>query len=118
MFFTGSMSTGAEEQIGVYKRLSIPRACSSDWNPGTAKLGLRELRLRGELASAEAVLVAVMKTETGRDTKATLARGFGMSAAEAAKAVAAADVVTRIPGADDALADGSVTGEHVRKLAP
>ena len=65
-----------------------------------------------------------MKTETRRDTKATLARGFGMSAAEAAKAEAeaeaeaVADVVTRIPGADDALADGSVTGEHVRKLAP
>ena len=113
------MSTCAKEQIGVYKRLSIPRVCSSDWDPGTAKVALRELRrLRGELASAEAVLVGVMKTETGRDTKATLARGFGMSAAEAAKAEAVADVVTRIPGADDALADGSVTGEHVRKLAP
>ena len=113
------MSSSAEEQIGVYKRLSIPRVCSSDWNPGTAKVALRELRrLRGELASAEAVLVGVMKTETGRDTKATLARGFGMSAAEAAKAEAVADVVTRIPGADDALADGTVTGEHLRKLAP
>ncbi len=113
------MNSSADEQIGVYKRLSIPRACSSDWNPGTAKAALRELRrLRGELASAEAVLVSVMKTETGRDTKATLARGFGMSAAEAAKAEAVADVVTRIPGADDALADGTVTGEHLRKLAP
>ncbi len=113
------MSTSAEEQIGVFKRLSVPRVSATDWNAGTAKLGLRELgRLRGELASAEAVLVGVMKTETGRDTKATLARGFGMSAAEAAKAEAVADVVTRIPGADDALADGTVTGEHLRKLAP
>ncbi len=119
MFYTGCMSNAADGQIEAYKRLSVPRACSSDWNPGAAKLGLRELRrLRGELAAAEAVLVGVMKTETGRDTKATLARGFGMSAAEATKAEAVADVVTRISGADDALADGSVTGEHLRKLAP
>ena len=119
MFYNGSMSNAAEEQIEAYKRLSIPRACSADWDAGTAKVGLRELRrLRGELASAEAVLVGVMKTETGRDTKATLTRRFGMSAAEAAKAEAVADVVTRIPGADDALADGTVTGEHLRKLAP
>ncbi len=119
MFYTRCMSIGAETQIGVFKNLSIPRICASDWSPGTAKMALRELRrLRGELASAEAVLVGVMKTETGRDTKATLARSFGMSSAEAAKAEQVADVVIRIPGADNALAEGHVTGEHLRKLAP
>lgn len=113
------MNETAEQQIEVFKRLCVPRVSSADWGPGTAKVALRELRrLRGELASAEAVLVGVMKTETGRDTKATLTRGFGMSCAEAAKAEQVADVVARIPGADDALAEGSVTGEHLRKLAP
>ena len=41
-----------------------------------------------------------------------------MSSAEAAKAEQLADVVTRIPGADNALAEGAVTDEHLRKLAP
>ena len=119
MFYNGPVSNSTEEQIGVFKRLSIPRVSAPDWDARTAKLALRELRrLRGELASAQAILIGVMKTETGRDTKATLSRGFGMSAAEAAKAEAVADVVTRIPGADDALANGTVTGEHLRKLAP
>ena len=119
MFYTLPMTTSADNQIGALQRLCVPRISATDWDPGTAKIALRELRrLRGELASAQAVLVAVMKTETGSDTKATLARNFGMSTAEAAKAEAVADVVTRIPGADDALANGSVTGEHLRKLAP
>ncbi len=119
MFYTGSVTRTVDEQIGALKRLSVPRISATHWDVGRAKIALRELRrLRGELASAEAVLVGVMKTETGRDTKATLSRGFGMSSAEAAKAEQLADVVTRIPGADDALAEGHVTGEHLRKLAP
>ena len=119
MFYPKDMSTGAEEQIDAFKRLGVPRVAAPDWNPTTAQLALREVRrLRGELASAQAVLVGVMKTETGRDTKATLTRHLGMSTAEATKAEAVADVVTRIPGADNALADGTVTDEHLRKLTP
>ncbi len=106
-------------QIGVLKGLCVPCVSSTDWDPTAAKLGLQELRrLRGELAAVEAVLVGVLKTETGRDTKATLARGFGMSSAEARKAEQVADVVGRVPGASDALANGEVTGEHLRHLKP
>ena len=106
-------------QIGVLRGFCVPRVLSTDWDPTAAKLGLCELRrLRGEMSALEAVLVRVLKTETGRDTKAMLARGFGMSDAEARKAEEVADIAGRVPGVEDALADGSVTGEHVRHLKP
>ena len=111
------MNNGATTQIEALTLLCLPRSSSTQWDPTTAKIGLQQLRrLRGEIASLEAVLVGVMKTETGRDTKATLARGFGMSNAEAHKAEIVADIVTRVVGAGEALADGSVTGEHLRHL--
>lgn len=113
------MSETSLAQIGVLERLSVPRVSSTDWDPCEARIGLRELRrLRGQMAAMEAVLIGVLKVETGRDTRATLARAFGMSDAEAVKATQVADVVGRVPGAEDALADGSVTGEHVRQLKP
>lgn len=113
------MSEAALAQIGVLKSVSLRRVSLTDWDPSCARLGLRELRrLRSEMAAVEAVLVGVLKTETGRDTKATLARAFGMSDAEAKKAEQVADVVRRVPGAEDALANGEVTGEHLRRLTP
>ncbi len=113
------MANVAEHQIEVLAVLCVPRSSSVHWDPTTAKIGLHQLRrLRGEIAALEAVLVGVLKTETGRDTKATLARGFGMSNAEARKAEAVADIVGRVRGAGDALANGEVTGEHLRHLKP
>ncbi len=111
------MDNGATAQVEALTLLCLPRSSSTQWDPATAKIGLQQLRrLRGEIALLEADLVGVMKIETGRDTKATLARGFGMSNAEAHKAVIVADIVARVAGAGDALADGSVTGEHLRHL--
>ncbi len=119
LFYTWTMTNCAEHQIEALMLLCVPRALSPDWVPASAKVGLRQLRrLRGEIAALEAVLVGVLKTETGRDTKAMLARGFGMSSAEAHKAEVVADIVGRVSGAGDALADGSVTGEHLRHLKP
>lgn len=116
-FYTWGMANNATKQIEALTLLCLPRSSSTHWDPTTAKTGLQQLRrLRGEIAALEAVLVGVMKTETGRDTKATLVRGFGMSTAEASKAVKVSDIVARVPGAGDALADGSVTGEHLRHL--
>ncbi len=113
------MNETAMAQIGVLNRFSVPRVSSTDWDPTAAKLGLSELRrLRGEMAALEAALVRVLKTETGRDTRAMLARGFGMSEAEARKAEDVAEIAGRVPGVEDALADGTVTGEHVRHLKP
>ena len=111
------MTNVAKRQIEALALLCLPRGLSVEWDPTTAKVGLQQLRrLRGEIAALEAVLVGVMKTETGRDTKAVLVRGFGMSNAEARKAEEVADIVVRVPGAGHALADGSVTGEHLRHL--
>ena len=111
------MANSADHLIEALARVCLPRSSSVDWDVATAKVGLQHLRrLRGEMAALEAVLVGVMKAETGRDTKATLVRGFAMSTAEASKAVKVADVVGRVPGAGEALADGSVTGEHLRHL--
>ena len=113
------MNNIAEQQIGALALLRLPRSSAVHWDPTTAKIGLQQLRrLRGEIAALEAVLVGVVKTETGRDTKAALARGFGMSNAEARKAEEVADIVGRVPGAGDALADGEVSGEHLRYLKP
>ncbi len=111
------MAITAAQQIEALALLCVPRGSSAHWDPTTAKIGLQQLRrLRGELAALEAVLVGVLKTETDRDTKATLVRGFGMSSAEASKAMKVSGVVGRVRGADEALADGSVTGEHLRHL--
>ncbi len=105
-------------QIEALKLLCLPRGSSMGWDPTTAKTALQELRrLQSEIDALRATLISVVKTEAGRDTKATLVRGFGMSSAEAAKAEQVADVISRVPGAHDALADGSVTGEHLRRLA-
>lgn len=98
------MTNIAEQQIGALALLRLPRGSSVHWDPTTAKIGLQQLRrLRGEIAALEAVLVGVVKTEMGHDTKAALARGFGMSNAEARKAEEVADIVGRVPGAGDAL---------------
>ena len=113
------MANTAAQQIEALALLCVPRSSSVHWDPTTAKIALQQLRrLRGELAALEAVLVGVLKTETGRDTKAALARGFGMSNGEARKAEEVADIVGRVPGAGDALVDGEVSGEHLRHLKP
>jgi hypothetical protein len=113
------MANVAEGQIEALALLCVPRSSSLQWDPSAAKVGLQQLRrLRGEIASLEAVLVGVLKTETGHDTKAALVRGFGMSNAEAVKALTVSDIVARVPGAGDALADGSVSGEHMVHLKP
>jgi hypothetical protein len=56
---------------------------------------------------ARAVLVGVVAAETGRDTKASLCRHLKMSSAEAAKAVAVAEVLKRLPDAEALLAGGN-----------
>ena len=99
--------------------VSIPRLSAEQWTVGSAKLGLRELaRLRAELTVAQAVLVRVMSTETGRDTAAALARNTGMSSRDAREATKVAEVVESVPGAEEALASGAVTSSHLAALAP
>ncbi len=116
-FYNGELKNDATQQIEALTSLCVPRSSSTQWDPTAAKIGLQQLRrLRGEIASLEAVLVTALKIETGRDTKATLARGFGMSNAEAHKAEVVAGVVARVVGSGEALAHGSVTGEHLRHL--
>jgi hypothetical protein len=113
------MANVAEHQIETLASLCLPRSSAVDWDPTAAKVALQQVRrLRGELAAFEAVLVGVMKTETGRDTRTTLARGFGMSGAEAGKTEDVADIVGRVSGAHGALSSGAVTGEHLRYLKP
>ena len=113
------MTTPVEHQIEALELLCLPRASSVGWDPTAAKIGLGQLRrIEGEIDALRSVLVGVLKTEAGRDTKATLVRAFGMSSAEASKTEQVADIVARVPGALDALADGSVTGEHLRRLTP
>ncbi len=112
------MANVAAHQIETLASLCLPRSSAVHWDPSAAKIGLQQLRrLRGEIAAFEAVLVGVLKDETGRDTSAMLARGFGMSNAEAARAVKVSGVVERVLGASDALASGSVSGEHLRHLS-
>ena len=111
------MTETALAQIEALSVLSLPRVSSMDWDPSTAKVALQGLRrVQGELDAFQAVLIGVLKTETGRDTKATLARGFGMSTAEARKADTVSKVVGRVVGAQEALMNGEVSVEHLLHL--
>jgi hypothetical protein len=81
-FYTLDMANVAEHQIKTLASLCLPRSSAMHWDPTAAKLALQQLRrLRGEIAAFEAVLVGVLKDETGRDTSAMLARGFGINTA-------------------------------------
>jgi hypothetical protein len=117
LFYTDSMQVDALDQIETLGSLCLPRSSAVHWDTTTAKIGLQQLRrLRGEIASLEAVLIGIIAAEAGRDTRTMLTRGFGMSAHEAANALTVSAVVARVPGADGALASGSVSGEHLRHL--
>ena len=80
---------------------------------------MRELaRLRAQLAVAQALLVRVMAKETGRDTSAAISRHTGMSSREAREATKVAQVVEEVDGAEEALANGSVSANHLAALSP
>jgi Domain of unknown function (DUF222) len=106
------------ELLDEWRELSIPRVVPDDWDVASAKAGLLEVkRARGLLEAAQSQFIRVIATETGRDTKAALARNLKMSSAEAARAATVADVVNRLPDAEQALADGRVTADQLHKLA-
>ena len=68
------------EALAALRAASIPRLRAEQWTSSGAKAGLSEIaRLRASLAVAQAVLVGVMATESGRDTTAALSRRTGMS---------------------------------------
>ncbi len=105
--------------LDTWRRTTLPRVDASEWTVPTANAGLLEVaRLRGLLDAAQSVLVGVMSKASGRDTPAALSRSLKMSGTEARKAAALAGVVGRVPGAEDALASGVVTAEHLLKLVP
>jgi hypothetical protein len=113
------MAEDSIELIDRWRGVSLPATAVVGCDPSAARVVLGEIRrVRSLLAAVEAELITVLRTETGRDTKAALMRSFGMSSSEALKAEQVAAVVDRVPGASEALANGSVTGEHLRHLKP
>ena len=107
------------EALAALRAASIPRLRAEQWTSSGAKAGLSEIaRLRASLAVAQAVLVGVMATESGRDTTAALSRRTGMSGREAREATKTAEVILNLPGAEEALAAGQVTPAHLAALAP
>ena len=111
--------TKEAEALASLRAVTIPRLCSDHWTPNGAKEGLTEVaRLRASLAAAQAVLIGVMATETGRDTTAAISRRTRMSGREAREATRVAEVVSILPGAEEALALGQVTAAHLAALAP
>jgi hypothetical protein len=116
-FYSEDVGNNALDQIETLASLCVPRSSATHWDASSCKVGLQQLRrLRGEIAALEAVLIGVLHAETGRDTSAMLARGFGMSTDEAARAVKVSGVVSRVPGAADELGSGAVSAEHLRHL--
>jgi Domain of unknown function (DUF222) len=110
------MALGTE--LTDWRQVTIPRVAFADWTVDDAKEALVEIkRIGGLLDAAQAVFVGVVANQLGRDTKAALARHLKMSSAEASKAVAVADVVKRVPDAEEALADGRMTADQLHKLA-
>ena len=105
--------------LAELRAAAIPALRPQDWTPTEAKVGLRELaRLRAQLAVAQALLVRVMAKETGRDTSAAISRHTGMSSREAREATKVAQVVEEVDGAEEALANGSVSANHLAALSP
>ena len=107
------------EALASLRAVTIPRLCSDHWTPTGAKEGLTEVaRLRALLDVVQAVLIGVMATETGRDTTAAVSRRTRMSGREAREATRVAEVVSFLPGAEEAMALGQVTPAQLAALAP
>ena len=107
------------EALASLRAVTIPRLCSDHWTPTGAEEGLTEVaRLRALLDVVQAVLIGVMATETGRDTTAAVSRRTRMSGREAREATKVAEVVSFLPGAEEALALGQVTPAQLAALAP
>jgi hypothetical protein len=112
------MELATLQPIQAWQTATLPRATASDWDPTTAHSALKELkRLRGELDAASAVLVSVVSTSSGRDTKAAVVRELGVSQAEAGRITRTAKVVAAFDGIAEAIASGQYTADHVQRIA-
>ena len=104
--------------LDIWKHASLPVVAVKDWDSASAFLALAEIkRLRGQLAAAQALFTTLIEPVTGRDTRETLVRELGLTSADAAKAHRAASVVGRLPEAAALLAGGSISTEHLARLA-
>ena len=85
------------------------------WARETLLAGLRSLeRIRRETEAAAALLLAALPDD--RDATAAHARNTGVSAREARRQRAVAAVVAAVPEAQELLASGRVSAEHVAAL--
>ena len=106
-------SRGASPWARVRVRVIRPEG----WSVHELRLGIRELeRIRRENEAAMALLVGAVPE--GRDAAADLARSAGISNREARRRKRVADVVGKVDGALEKLANGSVSEEHIAALAP
>ena len=86
------------------------------WFLGEVATGLKELeRIRRSLDAATALLIAAMPQT--RDTTAAIIRATGVSRKESHSRQAVAKVVSKVPGALDALKTGKVSAEHLAALS-
>ena len=106
-------SRGASPWARVRVRVIRPEG----WSVHELRLGIRELeRIRRENEAAMALLVGAVPE--GRDAAADLARSTGISNREARRRKRVADVVGKVDGALEKLANGSVSEEHIASLSP
>ena len=95
----------------------VPVVRPENWSGYELRVGMRELeRVRRETEAAMALLVGA--TPESRDTTADIARSTGISNKEAKRRKRVADVVSKVKGALEKLASGSVSDEHIGALAP
>jgi hypothetical protein len=103
---------GAEPWLGI----DVPVVDPVGWSLGEIEAGLKQVeRLRRSVDAAMALLVAAMPQN--RDTTAAIARATGGSNRESRVKQNVAKVVSKVPGALDALKDGKVSAEHLAALA-
>jgi hypothetical protein len=102
----------------VWGSVSVPVVVPDGWSRDAIVASMGELeRLRGELDAAFALLVVGLGV-VSRDAVAQVARVTRVSTRNARQRVAVAEVVTKIPGAVEALASGGVRAEHLAALHP
>lgn len=107
-------NVSAAEWLALVGTIHVPALDDAELSVRELSVAFAQLaRLRGELAVAQAQLLARRSAAAGRDTLASVSRELGLSGGEAREVLAASDVLAAHPAAAQALASGSIQTGHL-----
>jgi Domain of unknown function (DUF222) len=107
----------SDDVMSIWEFVSIPIMATTGWTRPSVLASMREVeRLRRELDGAQAALVSALGSGA-RNTPSTIAHALNVSTRTARDQARIAAVIERIPGAGVALANATISVEHIRALA-